>query len=70
MSRSSRQIGHPKDLPRDLSSIAFSHRRNGSVESRNFGQLLELGRKYYHNNQIQQAIEILQRGLYYDPVNL
>lgn len=70
MSRSSRQIAHPKDLPRDTSSVAFSHRRNGSVESRNFGQLLELGRKYYHNSQMPQAIEILQRGLYYSPTNV
>lgn len=47
----------------------YSHRRNGSVESRNFSQLLELGKKYYRANQMYQSTEILKRGLYYDPSN-
>ena len=51
MSRSSRQIGVPKELVRDGSSLStYTHRRNGSIEGRNFSQLVELGRKYYGRN--------------------
>lgn len=31
---------------------------------------MELGKKYYHENQMSQAVDILQRGMYYDSANL
>jgi len=71
MSKSTRQIPTiSTPLPRGGSNMTiYSNRRNGSVESRNFSQLLELGKKYYRNNEMYKCTEILKRGLYYDPTN-
>jgi len=57
MSKSSRQIAHPKEFQRDVSSFSnFPHKRTLSVEMRNFAQLLQRGREHYKNYRMAEAI--------------
>lgn len=68
MSKSSRQIAQLKEAPNVVNSTASmpSHRRNKSIEGRNFAALLERSRQLYSSNQMGSAVECIQRGLYYD----
>ena len=57
MSKSTRQIAHPKEFQRDASSFSnFPHKRGLSIEMRNFAQLLLKGKKHYKNNRMAEAI--------------
>lgn len=58
MSRSHRQISHPKEIPREPNSTlnVQAHARNKSLETRNFDHLVEKGRELYHTNQLAAAI--------------
>jgi hypothetical protein len=57
MSKSTRQIAHPKEFQRDVSSFSnFPHKRALSIEMRNFAQMLQKGKELYKNNRITEAI--------------
>lgn len=72
MSKSSRQIAQAKESPNAVNSTASmpAHRRNKSVENRNFGAVLDRSRQLYMKNQMSLAIECIHRGLYYDSDHL
>lgn len=52
MSKSSRQIAQVKESPNTINSTASIpvHRRNKSVENRNFGAILDRSRQLYMKN--------------------
>lgn len=71
MSKSSRQIAQPKEIHRDVSSLShITQKRAISVEMRNFAQLLQRGKEHYYSNRMAEAIEVFNRGLYYDSNNV
>lgn len=58
MSKSSRQIAQAKETTNAVNSTASmpAHKRNKSVENRNFGALLDRSRQLYMKNQMPNAI--------------
>ncbi len=72
MSKSSRQIAQAKETPNAINSAASipTHTRNKSIENRNFNAIMDRCRQLYMKNQMTNAIECIQRALYYDSDHL
>ena len=58
MSKCSRQIAQAKEIATAVNSTASmpAHKRNKSVENRNFEALLDRSRQLYMKNQMPNAI--------------
>ena len=72
MSKSSRQIAQAKETANAVNSTASmpAHKRNKSIENRNFGALLDRSRQLYMKNQMPNAIQCIHRALYFDADHL